>query len=122
MSKTTFDNQMMQGVYTIGRQRDQLSLENRQLRTQLRHERHYAKLGGQFLRYQLFAISMFSAALLIQVVLGDGGKKILLTFPASCLLILWACKLSTIGNELCRRRQHFRNWFARLTHYKLASY
>ncbi len=36
MSKSSFEEQIMQGVYALGRQRDQLASEKRKLARQLR--------------------------------------------------------------------------------------
>ncbi|WP_235988641.1 hypothetical protein [Pseudorhizobium endolithicum] len=40
MAKSSFEEQIMQGVYVLGRQRDQLAFEKRRLARQLRYAQH----------------------------------------------------------------------------------
>nr|CAD6436254.1 hypothetical protein REQ54_03856 [Rhizobium sp. Q54] len=44
MAKSSFEEQIMQGVYVLGRQRDQLAFEKRRLARQLRYAQHSPRL------------------------------------------------------------------------------
>ena len=60
MSKSSFEEQIMQGAYALGRQRDQLASEKRRLARQLRYAQHSARLTSLSKQYD-FGMVFFAA-------------------------------------------------------------
>jgi len=60
MSKSSFEQKIEQGFYTIGRQRDQLASEKRKLPRQLRYAQHSARLASLSKQYD-FGMVFFAA-------------------------------------------------------------
>lgn len=100
MSKSSFEEQIMQGAYALGRQRDQLASEKRRLARQLRYTQHSARLKSLSKQYD-FGMVFFAAMGAVSLILFDAnsGSEAWMTPVLSLSLILFAC-----GNALCGRK------------------
>ena len=112
MSKSSFEEQIMQGVYVLGRQRDQLASEKRKLARQLRYEQHSARLMNLSKQYD-FAMVFFAAIGAILLILFDGENSSgAWMFPTlSFSVMLFSCAIAMRGRKMITRIRIFRERF-----------
>lgn len=112
MSKSSFEEQIMQGVYVLGRQRDQLASEKRRLARQLRYAQHSARLTSLSKQYD-FGMVFFAAmgAVLLIVFDGRSGSYAWLTPALSLSLMLFACGSALRGRKMVSRIRCFHSRF-----------
>jgi hypothetical protein len=112
MSKSSFEEQIMQGVYVLGRQRDQLASERRKLARQLRYARHSARLTSLSKQYD-FGMVFFAAMGAVSLILFDAnsGSDAWLTPVLSFSMLLFACGSALRGRKMVSRIRCFNNRF-----------
>ena len=112
MSKSSFEEQIMQGVYVLGRQRDQLASEKRKLARQLRYARHSARLTSLSKQYD-FGMVFFAAMGAVSLILFDAnrGSEAWMTPVLSLSLILFACGNALRGRKMVSRIRSFNDRF-----------
>lgn len=112
MSKSSFEEQIMQGVYVLGRQRDQLASEKRKLARQLRYAQHSARLSSLSKQYD-FGMVFFAALGAVSLILFDsrGGSAAWLTPVLSFSMLLFACGSALRGRKMVSRIRCFHSRF-----------
>lgn len=112
MSKSSFEEQIMQGAYAIGRQRDQLASEKRKLAKQLRYTQHSARLASLSKQYD-FGMVFFAAMGAVSLILFDAnsGSEAWMTPVLSLSLILFACGSALRGRKMVSRIRSFNDRF-----------
>lgn len=112
MSKSSFEEQIMQGAYALGRQCDQLASEKRRLARQLRYAQHSARLKSLSRQYD-FGMVFFAAmgAVLLMVFDGRSGSDAWLTPALSLSLMLFACGNALRGRKMVSRIRSFNDRF-----------
>lgn len=112
MSQSSFEEQIMQGVYELGRQRDQLAFEKRKLARQLRYEQHSTRLISLSKQYD-FGMVFFAAIGAILLILFDGenssGAWLYPTLSFS--VMLFSCAIAMRGRKTITRIRIFRERF-----------
>lgn len=100
MNKISFEEQLMQGAYVLGGQRDRLALKKKKLVQQLRYEKHSARLSGISKRYEFGTI-----------IFGIIGLIILINFDWKNVAGNWALSVIAVslilfagGIAICRRK------------------
>ncbi|WP_245294359.1 hypothetical protein [Rhizobium aegyptiacum] len=105
----------MQGVYALGRQRDQLAFEKRKLARQLRYAQHSARLTSLSKQYD-FGMVFFAAMGAVSLILFDAnsGSDAWLTPVLSFSMMLVACGSALRGRKMVSRircfHSRFGNW------------
>ena len=112
MSKSSFEEQIMQGVYVLGRQRDQLASEKRKLARQLRYAQHSARLSSLSKQYD-FGMVFFAALGAVSLILFDArsGSAAWLTPVQSFSMFLFYCGSALIGRKMVSRIRCFHSRF-----------
>ncbi|MFB2553387.1 hypothetical protein [Ensifer soli] len=112
MSKSSFEEQIMQGAYALGRQRDQLACEKRRLARQLRYTQHSARLKSLSKQYD-FGMVFFAAMGAVSLILFDAnsGDEAWMTPVLSLSLILFACGSALRGRKMVSRIRIFNDRF-----------
>lgn len=112
MSKLSFEEQIMQGAYALGRQRDQLASEKRRLARQLRYTQHSARLKSLSKQYD-FGMVFFAAMGAVSLILFDAnsGSEAWMTPVLSLSLILFACGNALRGRKMVSRIRSFDDRF-----------
>lgn len=112
MSKSSFEEQIMQGAYALGRQRDQLAFEKRRLARQLRYAQHSARLTSLSKQYD-FGMVFFAAMGALSLILFDAnsGSEAWMTPVLSLSLILFACGNALRGRKMVSRIRSFNDRF-----------
>ncbi|KAB1115784.1 hypothetical protein F4V89_05070 [Neorhizobium galegae] len=112
MSKSSFEEQIMQGVYVLGRQRDQLASEKRKLARQLRYARHSARLTSLSKQYD-FGMVFFAAIGAVSLILFDAnsGSDSWLTPVLGFSMMLFACGSALRGRKMVSRIRCFHSRF-----------
>ena len=112
MSKSSFEEQIMQGAYALGRQRDQLTSEKRRLARRLRYAQHAARLGSLSKQYD-FGMVFFAAMGAVSLILFDAnsGSEAWMTPVLSLSLILFACGNALRGRKMVSRIRSFNDRF-----------
>lgn len=112
MSKSSFEEQIMQGVYVLGRQFDQLASEKRKLARQLRYARHSARLTSLSKQYD-FGMVFFAAMGAVSLVLFDAnsGSDAWLMPTLAVSMMLLAGFAATRGRKILIRIQSFHERF-----------
>ncbi|WP_431324097.1 hypothetical protein [Rhizobium sp. YTU87027] len=112
MSKSSFEEQIMQGVYALGRQRDQLASEKRKLARQLRYAQHSARPTSLSKQYD-FGMVFFAAMGAVSLILFDAssGSEAWLTPALSLFLMLFACGSALRGRKMVSRIRSFHDRF-----------
>lgn len=112
MSKSSFEEQIMQGAYALGRQRDQLASEKRRLARQLRYTQHSARLKSLSKQYD-FGMVFFAAMGAVSLILFDAnsGSEAWMTPVLSLSLILFACGNAVRGRKMVSRIRSFDDRF-----------
>lgn len=112
MSKSSFEEQMMQGVYVLGRQRDQLASEKRRLARQLRYSQHSARLTTLSKQCD-FGMVFFAAIGAILLIMFDGenssGAWLYPTLSFSVMLL--SCAIAMRGRKMITRIRIFHDRF-----------
>lgn len=113
MSKSSFEEQMMQGAYALGRQRDQLASEKRKLARQLRYAQHSARLTSLSKQYD-FGMVFFAAMGAISLILFDAnsGSEAWVNSVLSLSLMLFACGSAVRGRKMVSRIRCFHSRFS----------
>lgn len=113
MSKSTFEEQIMQGAYALGRQCDQLASEKRRLARQLRYAKHSARLTSLSKQYD-FGMVFFAAMGAVSLILfdADSGSEAWMTPALSMSLILFACGSALRGRKMVSRIRIFNDRFS----------
>lgn len=116
MSKSNFEEQIMQGVYVLGRQRDQLASEKRKLASQLRYARHSARLTSLSKQYD-FGMVFFAAMGAVSMILfhADSDPHAWLNPVVSLSLMLFACGSALRGRKMVSRIRSFHERFGKLS-------
>ncbi|MFK0684012.1 hypothetical protein SD208_06805 [Ochrobactrum sp. BD67] len=114
MSNSSFEEQVMQGVYVLGRQRDQLASEKQKSARQLRYAQHSARLTSLSKQYD-FGMFFFAAmgAVLLIVFDGRSGSGAWWTPVLGLSLILFACGSALRGRKMISRIRSFHDRFGR---------
>ncbi|MDD1498557.1 hypothetical protein PVA19_09035 [Agrobacterium sp. CNPSo 3708] len=112
MSKSSFEEQIMQGAYALCRQRDQLASEKRRLARQLRYTQHSVRLKSLSKQYD-FGMVFFAAMGAVSLILFDAnsGSEAWLTPVLSLSLILFACGNALRGRKMVSRIRSFDDRF-----------
>ncbi|MFI3904848.1 hypothetical protein [Ochrobactrum sp. S1502_03] len=112
MSKSSFEEQIMQGAYALGRQCDQLESEKRRLARQLRYAQHSARLKSLSKQYD-FGMVFFAAMGAVSLILFDAnsGSEAWITPVLSLSLILFACGNALRGRKMVSRIRSFDDRF-----------
>lgn len=112
MSKSSFEEQIMQGTYALGRQRDQLASEKRRLARRLRYTQHSARLKSLSKQYD-FGMVFFAAMGAVSLILFDAnsGSEAWMTPVLSLSLILFACGNALRGRKMVSRIRSFDDRF-----------
>lgn len=112
MSKSSFEEQMMQGIYALGRQRDELASDRRRLARQLRYAQHSAKLKSLSKQYD-FGMVFFAAMGAVSLILFDAnsGYEAWMTPVLSLSLMLFASGTALLGRKMVSRIRSFNNCF-----------
>lgn len=112
MSKSSFDEQIMQGVYVLGRQRDQLASEKRRLARQLRYAQHSARLTSLSKQYD-FGMVFFAAIGAVSLILFDArsGSAVWFMPLLSVSMLLFASDIAFRGRKIVSRIRCFRSCF-----------
>ncbi|WP_027487990.1 hypothetical protein [Allorhizobium undicola] len=112
MSKSNFEEQIMQGVYVLGRQRDQLVSEKRKLARQLRYARHSARLSSLSKQYD-FGMVFFAAIGAILLILFDreNSSGAWLYPTTSVSVMVFSCAIALRGRKMVTRIRIFRDRF-----------
>ncbi|WPE20795.1 hypothetical protein [Shinella zoogloeoides] len=112
MSKSSFEEQIMQGVYVLGRQRDQLASEKRKLARQLRYAQHSARLTSLSKQYD-FGMVFFAAMGAVSLILFDAnsGSDAWLTPVLGFSMMLFACGSALRGRKMVSRIRYFHSRF-----------
>ena len=112
MSKSSFEEQIMQGVYVLGRQRDQLASEKRKLARQLRYAQHSARLASLSKQYD-FGMVFFAAMGAVSLILFDAnsGSDAWVNPVLSLSLMLFACGSALRGRKMVSRIRSFNDRF-----------
>ncbi|MFB4385853.1 hypothetical protein RAC79_21830 [Agrobacterium sp. LR_9] len=112
MSKSSFEEQMMQGIYALGRQRDELASDRRRLARQLRYAQHSARLASLSKQYD-FGMVFFAAMGAVSLILFDArsGSAAWLTPAFSLSLMLFACGSALRGRKMVCRIRSFHSRF-----------
>lgn len=112
MSKSSFEEQIMQGAYALGRQCDQLASEKRRLARQLRYAQHSARLKSLSKQYD-FGMVFFAAMGAVSLILFDAnsGSEAWMTPVLSLSLILFACGNALRGRKMVSRIRSFNDRF-----------
>lgn len=112
MSKSSFEEQMMQGAYALGRQRDQLASEKRKLVRQLRYAKHSARLKSLSKQYD-FGMVFFAAMGAVSLILFDArsGSAAWLMPLLSSSMLLFASGIALRGRKMVSRIRCFNDRF-----------
>lgn len=112
MSKSSFEEQIMQGAYALGRQCDQLASEKRKLARQLRYAQHSARLSSLSKQYD-FGMVFFAALGAVSLILFDArsGSAAWLTPVLSFSMLLFACGSALRGRKMVSRIRCFNSRF-----------
>ncbi|GCA51372.1 hypothetical protein KGO5_03821 [Sinorhizobium sp. KGO-5] len=112
MSKSSFEQKIEQGFYTIGRQRDQLTSEKRKLARQLRYAQHSARLASLSKQYD-FGMVFFAAMGAVSLILFDAnsGSDAWLTPVLGFSMMLFACGSALRGRKMVSRIRSFHDRF-----------
>lgn len=112
MSKSNFEDQIMQGAYALGRQRDQLASEKRKLARQLRYAQHSARLASLSKQYD-FGMVFFAAMGAVSLILFDAnsGSDAWLTPVLGFSMMLFACGSALRGRKMVSRIRSFHDRF-----------
>ncbi|ALV28037.1 hypothetical protein [Pannonibacter phragmitetus] len=112
MSKSSFEEQVMQGVYVLGRQRDQLASEKRKLARQLRYAQHSARLTSLSKQYD-FGMVFFAAIGAVLLIMFDGqtSSRAWLLPTLSFSLMLFSCGIALRGRKMLTRIRSFHDRF-----------
>lgn len=112
MSKSSFEEQIMQGVYVLGRQRDQLASEKRKLARQLRYAQHSARLTSLSKQYD-FGMVFFAAMGAVSLILFDAnsGSDAWLMPTLAVSMMLLAGFAAIRGRKMLIRIQYFHERF-----------
>lgn len=73
MKEAVFEQQLMHGVYMLGRQRDAMTVERKRLSRQIRYNSHVARLE-HLIKHCEFGVVLFAALGAIILILG--GERI----------------------------------------------
>ncbi|NKN05139.1 hypothetical protein [Rhizobium laguerreae] len=113
MSKSSFEEQIMQGVYVLGRQRDQLASERRKLAKQLRYAQHSARLTSLSKQYD-FGMVFFAAMGAVSLILFDAGSSSgsWLNPMLSFSLMLFGCGIALRARKMSSRIRSFHDRFS----------
>lgn len=90
MSKSSFEEQIMQGAYVLGRQRDQLASEKRKFARQLRYAQHAARLGSLSKQYDfgmVFFATVGAVSLISFDAKSDPNAWVVTVFGFSMMLL-----------------------------------
>ncbi|MBP2614412.1 hypothetical protein [Agrobacterium pusense] len=112
MSKSSFEKNIEQGFYAIGRQRDQLASEKRRLARQLRYAQHSARLASLSKQYG-FGMVFFAAMGAVSLILFDANSRseAWMTPVLSLSLTLFACGSALRGRKMVSRIRTFNDRF-----------
>jgi len=113
MSKSSFEEQIMQGAYALGRQCDQLASERRELARRLRYTQHAARLKRLSKQYDfgmVFLSAMGAVPLILLDAKGTSGAWAIVLL--SMLLMLSASGFAWGGRKMAARTRRFHNRFA----------
>ncbi|WP_018095605.1 hypothetical protein [Sinorhizobium meliloti] len=112
MSNSSFEEKMMQGVYVLGRQRDQLASEKRLLARRLRYAQHAARLRSLLKQYD-FGMVFFAALGAVSLIMFDAesasGSWLLPTLSFS--MLLFSCGIALRGRKILTRIRSFDDRF-----------
>ncbi len=112
MSKSSFEQKIGEGFYTIGRQRDQLASEKRKLARQLRYAQHSARLTSLSKQYD-FGMVFLATVGIIPLVLVDGqGMRYFWPIQVLCVLsLLIGSRFAWRGRKVLARQKSFDDRF-----------
>ncbi|MEJ5083780.1 MULTISPECIES: hypothetical protein [unclassified Ochrobactrum] len=111
MSKSSFEEQIMQGASALCRQRDQLASEKRKLARQLHYARHSARLKSLSEQYD-FGMVFLAAMGAVSLILFDANSgSVAWMKPLSLSLILFACGSALPGPKMVSRIGIFNDHF-----------
>ncbi|HEY0122600.1 MAG TPA: hypothetical protein VGC14_12745 [Rhizobium sp.] len=112
MSKSSFEEQIMQGVYVLGRQRDQLASEKRKLARRLRYTQHSARLTSLSKQYD-FGMIFFAAMGAVSLILSDArsASGVWLNPMLSFSLMLFGCGIALRARKMSGRIRSFHDRF-----------
>lgn len=112
MSKSSFEQKIEQGFYTIGRQRDQLAYEKRKLARQLRYAQHSARLKS-LSRQHDYGMFFFAAMGAVSLILFDANSsyEAWMATVLSLSLMLVACGIALRGRKMVSRIRSFNDRF-----------
>lgn len=112
MSKSSFEEQVMQGVYVLGRQRDQLTSEKRKLARQLRYAQHSARLTSLSRQYD-FGMVFFAAIGAVSLIRFDAKSdpNAWIIPVLGFLLVLLACGIALQSRKVASRIKCFHDRF-----------
>ena len=112
MSKSSFEEQIMQGAYALGRQRDQLASEKRKLARQLRYAQHSARFKSLSKQYD-FRMVFFVAMGAVSLILFDAnsGSEAWMTPLLSVSMLLFASGIALKGRKMVSRTRIFNDRF-----------
>ncbi|MCJ7993435.1 hypothetical protein J5N58_25750 [Rhizobium cremeum] len=112
MSKSNFEEQIVQGAYVLGRQRDQFASEKRNLARQLRYAQHSARLGNLSKQYD-FGMVFFSTLGAVSLILFDAKSDpngwVITVF--GFLMMLLAFGIAFQSRKMVNRAKSFHDRF-----------
>lgn len=108
MSSSSFEEQLLESAYKLGRQRDQVACEKRTLARQLRYVRHSARLAS-LSRQCDFALVFFVAMGAVSLALsGSKGSAAAWLAPMLGLsILLFASGIAHKGRKMVNRLRCF---------------
>lgn len=115
MKETLFEQQLMHGVYALGRQSNQLVTEKRNLVRQLRRVQHAARLANVYKKQEAGAV-LFGSVGAVLVIMYDTKNAVDTWWLATLgfLLMLFAGGIILRRQKMAKRIKkfddRFRNW------------
>ena len=108
MSSPSFEEQLLQSAYKLGRQRDQVACEKRALARQLRYVRHSARLASLSKQCDfalVFFVAMGAASLALSGTIG--GTATWLAPMLGLSMLLFAIGIALKGRKMVIRLRCF---------------
>lgn len=108
MSSSSFEEQLLQSAYQLGRQRDRVEFEKRTLVRQLRYVRHSARLASLSKQCDfalVFFVAMGAASLALSGTIG--GMAAWLAPMLSMSMLLFASGIALKGRKMVIRLRWF---------------
>lgn len=117
MINLSFEEQIVEGAYVLGRQRDQLKYEKRKLARQLRYAQHSARLTNLSKQYD-FGMVFFAAIGTVSLIFFDAKSdpNAWLVIALSFSMILLSCGIALKGRKIASRIRCFHDRFRRWNH------